>query len=337
MTKKPKVLLELPPRLYDLLFSKEAANELLLAADVTRNWEARNWTSSDLASKIPSYNAVITGWGSPTFTTEVLDACHSLELIAHSAGTIKEVLPLEVFARGITVTHAASAIAPAVAEMTLMLILLCLRKVHLLNQSLKTGDKWDTAKQIGIGKELAGQNVGVVGAGYTGQQVIKLLVACNANVSAYDPYLSEERARQLKVEQVAHLDGLFVKCPIVTMHAPSVRDTYHMVGARQLSLLSDGGIFINTARSSVVNSDALLAELRTGRIQAAVDVFDQEPLPIDNPFRHLPNAILTPHVAGASQQALLRQGQTIVDECRRFFNGQSLLYTITANMLDTMA
>ena len=319
------------------MFSKEAVNELLQAADVTRNWEPRNWTSSVLASKIPGYHAVITGWGSPTFTTEVLDACDSLELIAHSAGTIKEVLPLAVFTHSITVTHAASAIAPAVAEMTLLLILLCLRKVPLLNQSLKTGDKWDTAKQIGIGKELAGQNVGVVGAGYTGQQVIKLLVACNANVSAYDPYLSEERARQLKVEQVAHLDGLFVKCPIVTMHAPSVRDTYHMVGARQLSLLSDGGIFINTARSSVVNSDALLAELRTGRIQAAVDVFDQEPLPIDNPFRHLPNAILTPHVAGASQQALLRQGQTIVDECRRFFNGQSLLYTITANMLDTMA
>ncbi|MCG3769879.1 MAG: Hydroxypyruvate reductase [Nitrosomonadaceae bacterium] len=337
MPKKPNVLIELPPRLYDQLFSKEAANELLQAADVTRNWEPRNWTSSVLASKIPGYHAVITGWGSPTFTTEVLDACDGLELIAHSAGTIKEVLPLAVFTHSITVTHAASAIAPAVAEMTLLLILLCLRKVHLLNQSLKTGDKWDTAKQIGIGKELAGQNVGVVGAGYTGQQVIKLLVACNANVSAYDPYLSEERARQLKVEQVAHLDGLFVKCPIVTMHAPSVRDTYHMVGARQLSLLSDGGIFINTARSSVVNSDALLAELRTGRIQAAVDVFDQEPLPIDNPFRHLPNAILTPHVAGASQQALLRQGQTIVDECRRFFNGQSLLYTITANMLDTMA
>jgi phosphoglycerate dehydrogenase-like enzyme len=80
-----------------------------------------------------------------------------------------------------------------------------------------------------------------------------------------------------------------------------------------------------------------LAELKTGRFQAALDVFDQEPLPEDNPFRKLDNVILTPHIAGASVQARHRQGQYMLDELRRFFAGEPMLYQVTGDMLETMA
>jgi phosphoglycerate dehydrogenase-like enzyme len=234
------------------------------------------------------------------------------------------------------VTHAAVAIAPAVAEMTLLLILLSLRQVHRLDRLLKAGEPWSATKVVGMGQELAGQRAGVVGAGYTGRCVIKLLRALDAEIWVYDPYLTEERAVELGAHK-AGLEDLFARSSIVTMQAPPTQETYHMIGARQLRLLPDGAIFVNTARSHLVDQEALLAELRTGRIQAALDVFDQEPLPVDSLFRQLDNVILTPHVAGASGQARRRQGQVIVEEIGRFFAGQPLRYAVTGDMLATMA
>jgi phosphoglycerate dehydrogenase-like enzyme len=166
--------------------------------------------------------------------------------------------------------------------------------------------------------------------------VIGMLKALNAEVWVYDPYLPEERAAQLDVTKAA-LDQIFAECPIVTMQAPPTEETYHMVGATQLGLLQDGAIFINTARSITVDEAALLAELRTGRIQAALDVFDDEPLPVDSPFRGLDNVIITPHVAGHSLQARHRQGQYMVDEIERFFADEPLQYRVTKDMLNTMA
>jgi phosphoglycerate dehydrogenase-like enzyme len=110
-----------------------------------------------------------------------------------------------------------------------------------------------------------------------------------------------------------------------------------MIKAREPGLLHYDAIFINTARSHLVDQAALLAELRTGRIQAALDVFDQEPLPADHPFRSLENVILTPHVAGATRQARQRQGQIIVEEIERFLNGEPLRHPVTKAMLATMA
>ena len=337
MTTKPRLLVLLPPSLYGELFTAEANAALQQAAAITCNSEERNWSSVELAARVAGYDAVITGWGSPKLTDEILNAARDLLLIAHSAGSIKQMLPPAVFGRGIHVTHAAAAIAPAVAEMTLLLILLCLRQVHRLDRNLKAGEPWDAAKRAGMGQELAGQRVGVIGAGHTGRMVIGLLAACKVQVWVYDPYLSAARADQLGVQRVANLDELFAACPIVTVHAPPTQETHHMLGAQQLSRLQDGAIFVNTARSQVVDSDALLAELRSGRIQAALDVFDQEPLPVDSPFRQLDNVVITPHVAGASRQARIRQGQTIADEIQRFFAGQPLLYEVTEEMLDTMA
>jgi phosphoglycerate dehydrogenase-like enzyme len=110
-----------------------------------------------------------------------------------------------------------------------------------------------------------------------------------------------------------------------------------MLGVCELALLQDGAIFVNTARSRVIDMDALLAELQSGRFQAALDVFDQEPLPEDSPFRQLDNVILTPHVAGASIEARARQGEYMIEEMRRFLAGEPLKYQVTKDMLATMA
>ena len=334
--KAAHILVLLRPSLYAQLFTPEIDRALRELGHVVFHDEECNLTSNELAERIPGFDIVVTGWGSPHFTNEVLVAADRLRLIAHSAGSIKAMLPPAIFESGITVTHAASAIAPAVAEMSLLLAMLLLRQAHKYDRALKAGEPWGSTYTLGLGQEIAGQRVGVIGAGYTGRCFIKLLRALEAEVWVYDPYLSEAQAAELGVRKVA-LEELLSRCPVVSLQAPSTQETYHMIGARELSLLPDGAIFINTARSWLVDQEALLAELQRGRIQAALDVFDQEPLPEDHPFRKLDNVVLTPHVAGATVQARHRQGQVVVEEIQRFLKGNPLRYQITREMLDFMA
>jgi phosphoglycerate dehydrogenase-like enzyme len=331
---QPNVLVTITPSLYQQLFTPAAQARLQEMAAVRFNEEERNWTSEELAQRIGGYDAVITGWGTPIFTEPVMAAANQLRLIAHSAGSIKKMLPPHVFDSDVQVTHAAVAIAPAVAEMTMLLILLSLRQVHMQDRKLKAGVPWREAQFMG--QELAGQRVGVVGAGYTGRCVIRLLRGWGAEVWVADPYLDAERAAQLEVTKVT-LDELFANCAIVTVQAPPTDETFRMIKARHLAALPDGAIFVNTARSHTIDYDALLTELQSGRIQAALDVFDEEPLPPDSPFLQLENVIVTPHTAGASRQARFRQGTVIVEELERFFQGESPRYAVTGDMLATMA
>ena len=333
---KPKALVVPSPSLYHQLFAPSSDARLREAVDVTFNAGESAWDSAELARRIPGFAVVLTGWGSPPFTDEVLAAADRLRLIAHSAGTIKKLLPPPVFACGIAVTHAAAAMAPAVAEMSVLLMLLCLRQTHRQDAALHAGATWRDAEGEGVGRELVGQRVGVVGAGHTGRTVIRLLTAWGCQVVVHDPYLAPDRAAAMGVTP-SGLDDLFATCPIVTMQAPPTEETYHMIGAAHLAALPDGAVFINTARSHTVDQDALLAELRRGRIRAGLDVYDQEPLPLDSPFRQLDNVVLTPHVASSTVQCYERQGAIVADEVVAFLRDGSLRYRVTGDMLATMA
>ena len=321
-------------RLRRELFGPEEDRLLRSLGEVTFYEGESGPTSEELAGRISGFDVVLTGWGTPVITDEVLAAASDLELIAHSAGSIKYLLPPPVFERGITVTHAAAAIAGAVAEWSLLLVMVMLQRPHLHDDNLRAG-LWDK-NAVPMREELAGQRVGLVGASYTGRMFAALLRAVGAEVWIYDPYLDEAGAAELGVRKV-ELDRLLAECPIVSLHAPVTPETRHMIGARELKLLADNALFVNTARPWLVAEEALLAELRSGRIRAALDVFDREPLPADNPFRELENVLLTPHMAGHSLQARRRQGSHMVAEIRRFLAGEPLHYQVRQEQLATMA
>jgi phosphoglycerate dehydrogenase-like enzyme len=195
---------------------------------------------------------------------------------------------------------------------------------------------WKSNGALGFGPELAASQIGVVGAGLIGRLYIGKVRALGAEVAVFDPYLSEDDAAALGVERVT-LAELMRTCPIVAVHAPTTPETHHMIGAAELALMADGGYLVNTARSWVVDQAALLAELRSGRLRAALDVFDEEPLPADHPYRSLENVILTPHVAGATAQTNERQGAFAVEDLRRFFAGEPLLHEVTPERYRVMA
>ena len=306
------------------------------AANLTFNTENRNMSAADLVKVIGSYDAMVSGWGTPAFTPEVLAAATKLRLVAHSAGSVKHMVTDAFFKKGLQLTHAAAAIAPAVAEMSLILTMMMLRSVPQYIQMMRNNQPWDDASKVRTGIEVAGTRVGVVGAGYTGRCFIKLLRAMEAEIWVYDPFLTESRATEMGVKKV-ELPALLKECPVVSLQAPSTPETKHMIGKKELAMLRDGAIFINTARSWLTDEAALFEALKTGRFIAALDVFDEEPLPANSPFRTLPNVYLTPHIAGLSTQTSFRQGKLVADEIERFFSGKPMQYQVTLAMLATMA
>ncbi|SCL45138.1 Phosphoglycerate dehydrogenase [Micromonospora citrea] len=286
-----------------------------------------------LAGLLADADVVVTGWGCAPLTSAVLAAAPRLRLLAHTGASVKPFVTADSFARGVRVTQAGEAMAYAVGEQALALTLALLHGLHRFDHALRTGVDWATAKAAPPRRELRGATVGVVGASRTGRCYLGLVRALGARVLVADPYLSDAEAATLGVER-ADLADLLGRSLVVSLHAPVLPETVGMIGARELALLPDGALLVNTARSALVDEAALLAALRTGRIDAALDVFDAEPLPVDHPLRRLPNVLLTPHEAAGTVGSRRRAADIVVAEVDRFLRGLPLRHEVRPADLD---
>lgn len=284
-------------------------------------------THDDLAKALPGTEVLVTSWGQPALTAELLDLAPELRLIAHTGSTVKFFVTEELWARGIRVTQAGQAMARPVAESALAFTLALLYRIPRFDHAMHAGATWDAAHDAPDQHEILGCRIGVVGASRTGRAYIALAKALGADVSVADPYLSD--AEELGVRTV-DLDTLLASSRVVVIHAPVLPETRHLIGKRELALMPDGAGLVNTARSWLVDQNALLAEVSSGRIDAAIDVYDEEPLPTDHPYRGLPNVLLTPHTAGATIEGHRRQGDIVLAEIDRFSRGERLLHEVTA-------
>ena len=167
--------------------------------------------------------------------------------------------------------------------------------------------------------------------------VMDALRATDIEVAVYDPYLSGAEAATLGVEKVDDLDELCASVRLLSIHAPDIPPTRGMIGAGQLARLPGGATVVNTARPALVDQDALIAELRSGRLSAVLDVTDPDPLPAGHPLLALPNAFVTPHVAGAKGNELTRLSELAVTEVERFVAGEAPLHPVLATDLDRIA
>jgi phosphoglycerate dehydrogenase-like enzyme len=282
--------------------------------------------------------ACLTGWGTPPFDPAARQRYPQLALVAHSAGSVRTLVPARLFDDGIRVAHAASKIAASVAEFVVAEALLAMRGIHRLHHGLRNGGEWQDVRAAIPQRLLGGRTIGIVGAGYAGRAVIGLLVPFGCRVLVVDPFLDDSEAAALGVTRV-RLNDMLAQSDVISLHAPVRPETRRMIGAGELALLRLGTLFINTARSQLVDEAALLAEIRSGRIEAALDVFDDEPLPPDSPFRDptLANVTISPHAAGHTEEAHLSQGQAMVDEIGRLLRREPLHHEVSRAMLDRMA
>lgn len=291
-------------------------------------------TGSNAADELAEVDILVTGWGSPRLDAEILDAAPGLKLVAHAAGSIKHHVTAEVWNRGIAVSSAAGANAEPVAEYTRAMILLACKRV--LTQARVYGSAgWPTeAQRIDAG--YVGRTIGIIGASRIGRRVIELLRPWGARILLADPYCSPEAAAAMGAESV-DLDRLCRESDVISVHAPQLPETRHLIDDRRLSLMRDTSVLINTARGSLVDTDALVEHCETGRISAVLDVTEPEPLPPGHRLFELPNVTVTPHLAGAQGTEIALLGQYAVDEVKRFVAGEPLRGAVAAHELSRLA
>ncbi|MGW1200029.1 hydroxyacid dehydrogenase [Streptomyces sp. NPDC002536] len=276
---------------------------------------------------------LITGWGCPALTEEVLEGAPRLKAVVHAAGSVKSLVTDTVWERGLVVSSAADANAGPVAEYTVAAIVLAGKKA--LSTAAAYDAEWPGFRDR---QGLDGRRIGVVGASRIGRRVITRLNAAEAGyqVLLYDPYVSATEAAQLGVELV-DLNTLCRASTIVTLHAPELPETRWLLDAERLALIPDGGTVINTARGSLIDTEALARECASGRLDAFLDVTDPEPLEKGHTLAALPNVLLTPHIAGAQGSEVRRLGEFAVGEVERWVRGMPLRGRVSREELERLA
>ncbi|MFF4604271.1 hydroxyacid dehydrogenase [Streptomyces sp. NPDC001339] len=274
-----------------------------------------------VAAALARAEILLTGWGAPPLTSRVLAAAPRLRAVVHAAGSVKHHLTDACWERGIAVASAADANALPVAEYTLAAILLANKRVlHAAHRYRELrGRPHDWHAELARAGNYR-RTVGVIGASRIGRRVIALLRPFDLRVLLYDPYVDPAEAGRLRVRPVG-LGELCAGSDIVTVHAPQLPATRHLLGARELALMPDGATLVNTARGSLVDGTALLAELRTGRLHAVLDVTEPELPPPCSLLYDLPNVLLTPHIAGSMGGELHRLADAALDEVERYVRG----------------
>ncbi|TDE09336.1 hydroxyacid dehydrogenase [Jiangella asiatica] len=291
-----------------------------------------DFTRPEANDTLREVEVLVTGWGAPEVDAAALAAAPELRAIVHTAGTVKGIVDPACWERGVTVSTAASANAVPVAEFTLAMIILAGKDAFATEHRDRYLRPHDNPESTGNYR----RTVGIVGASRVGRRLLELLRKLDLDVLLSDPFVSPEEARALGATW-HDLDEVISLSRTLSLHAPSVPETRHLIDKRRLGLMPDGATLINTSRGALVDEAALVDELTTGRINAILDVTDPEPPAADSPLYTLPNVFITPHIAGSIGNEVQRLGAAAVDELARYVAGQPFEHEVSAAHLPTMA
>jgi D-3-phosphoglycerate dehydrogenase len=263
------------------------------------------------------------------FGAGAIAAGKSLQVISkHGAGV--DNIDIDAATRqGVQVIRAAGGNAVSVAEHAVALIFATVKRLLPLDAGMRAG-RWEKAGFLG--RELAGMRLGLVGAGAIAAAVAKLVKGMGLDVLVYDPYASAAAIEAMGGRRVERLEELLIQSDIVSLHCPLVESNAHLLNAKTLALMPAGSYVVNTSRGGLIDEAALLTALESGHIAGAgLDTFEQEPPLGLNPLVKTDRVILTPHVAGVTQEAGARVGEMAVSGIVDFLAGHSLPKTRLVN------
>ena len=334
---KKKVLFAVAEQWWDKVVARQDRDRAGQLCDVIAVTDRKTIDKQFLADHVADAHVVVTSWDTAGFDDELIGQAPNLELLAHAAGSVKPIVCDALWDKGVKVTSAAAAIAFGVAEFCLGMILTAPKRVFWAAEGTRKGLWQENLKLFNGPREIYQQRVGVIGAGHVGRHLIRLLQGFTCEVVLYDPFVSDQKAKELGATKVETLEELFETCAVVSLNAPTTEETKGMIRGKHFALLADGATFINTARSALVNVPEMIAELKKERFIACIDITDPEPATADDPLRSLPNVIFTPHEAGTIAENLRRVGTFAVDEIEAHLNDQPLHYEVTREALKRMA
>jgi D-3-phosphoglycerate dehydrogenase / 2-oxoglutarate reductase len=238
-------------------------------------------------------------------TADAFAAAPRLGLVVRAGAGVNTIDVAAANRHAVFVANCPGKNAIAVAELTMGLVLALDRRLPEAVGDMQRG-LWNK-KRYGQARGLHGRRMGLVGFGHIGREVSQRALAFGLIVEAYDPHLTADRADELGVEVAPDLDTMLRRSDIVSVHVPYGKGTHHMIGGRELALLKDGAVLVHTARGGVVDDLALTEAVRSGRVRAALDVFEDEPAGGEAQFlsqiRELPAIYATPHIGASTEQA----------------------------------
>lgn len=322
-----KVLVTIPEGQIKNEFLEGDVVELLEASfDVEYNTLGRDYTSDELREKIKDKDIVLGTWGSPSFGNDLCEGS-SVKLIAHTAGSVGDLVDETVYNRGIKVISGNRLFAESVAEGTLAYMMTMLRRLPDEIEYTRAG-KWFSS-ELYHSKGLFDRTIGIIGYGMISQCVMRLLKPFRVKIMLYSAhqvpkdFLDEVGARQCSLNEI------FSQCSVISLHSSLTPQNVGIIGAEHFRLMKDGAIFINTARGAVVKEREMIEELKSGRIYAMLDVFDPEPPTPDNPLRQMKNVYLVSHRAGPTIDRRPYIGRAIVEDMVAFSEGRELKHEIS--------
>ena len=332
----PHLLADLTASSKRRVFTSDDFSRLEGLADVTY-FDKNETPEADYAALLQSADVLLTCWGSrpltPALWAEAERKANNPLLVAHAAGSVRGIVPKELLAQGgIRLTQGADAVAVAVAQYAVGLILMALRQAQFRAGEVRAGREKPDAPY----RELTGLSVGIVGLSRVGSLMPALLAPFNCRVFAYDPYCSPEKAAALNVELI-DLDDLIARCDAVSLHLPVTPETIGLLNAERVARLQTGSVLVNTSRPQVVEQDAVFARAQAGEIEYYTDVTHPEPLPPGHGAWNSSHIFITPHIAGPTVQTLRRMAAFALDEIERYVSGQPLKYEVTAARYDLLA
>lgn len=283
----------------------------------------------ELIAIIPEYDALVVR-SETKVAAPILEAGKRLKVVAR-AGVGVDNIDVDVATRlGIVVINAPAGSTVAAAEHTIALMLALARHVPQAYTSLRQG-QWRRAQFVGI--ELKGKTLGIIGLGRIGAEVAKRALGLEMEVIACDPYISPEKAAALGVRLV-DLESLLQTADFISLHVPLTAATRGLLGPKELAKVKAGACILNVARGGIVDEAALVAAIQEGRVAgAAVDVFDQEPLPGDSLLLTCDRIIVTPHLGASTEEAQRKVAQDIAEQILDLFHGRPAKYAVNAPVL----
>lgn len=333
----PRIFVAITPQELGVLYSEEALERLRGVGEVVLPPETGENRVPLPEGFADDYDVLITSWSTAPFDPSVLSGSR-LKYAAHTAGTVRGLFPKQVLEQGLRLAQGGSAaMATAVAELALTFTLVLLRDVHSMDRRLQATHDWRAGGSGTLTHGIREQTIGVLSLSRVGREYVSMVRGLGVReVLVHDPFATEDDAAALGVQLVG-LAELCERSDVLAIHAPVTDETRGMLNADMIARLRDGAIVLNTARSAVIDMEALTTELVAGRLRAGLDVFDVEPLAENSPLYGLDNVLITPHVAGGTVEARRAQGDGVVQEISAFLSGAPLRYEVTAEIYDRLS
>ncbi|HBR95635.1 MAG TPA: hydroxyacid dehydrogenase [Opitutae bacterium] len=316
-------------RLYGERSLPEIEGVEIYEVDVT-HMTAEQWEHC-LSVELP--DILVAGWGTPMLPERVvINSNRSIRYLCYLCGEVKKVVPRALLEAGVPVTNWGSEISYTIAEHAVLLVLAALRNITVWPVYMQ-GVQVDAKRAIGL-QSLRGRRVGVHGFGAIARELVPILQVFRAEVRAFSLGVPEHIMREYGIEPAESLQELFEHSEVVIECEALREDTRLSVDEGVLNALPDDAVFVNVGRGSVVDEDALARVALAKSLRLGLDVFQEEPLPLNSALRQVPGVLLSPHVAGPTSDAFVYCTELAHANLRRFVMGEALQARVTLESYD---